>query len=287
MSTTNSLAEQTADVVTPDSTPGTTEVTDVQVPEVDDVDAAEPESTETVGAEPTGAEKRIKQLSAQRKAEQEARIRAEIEREYYKGLAEGSKSKPVESASAQPTNTQLVPPDINSYDTYDDYENARLAYNTAITEQRIFQKIHEQQRAAAAQQSAQATVSKFEKAAAEDSAFAEIWKNKPLWDTLPINQPMAEIIAASDVSPEVIKWVHNNRSEAQRIASMPPILAAREIALVEARIKLAPKPEPPKRVSAAPEPVKPLAGSSPATIDEDDLPMEEYYKRRTKQMYGR
>ena len=50
---------------------------------------------------------------------------------------------------------------------------------------------------------------------------------------------------------------------------------------------MTPKPAPPKKVSAAPEPVKPLAGSSPATIDEDDLPMEEYYKRRTKQLYGK
>jgi hypothetical protein len=56
--------------------------------------------------------------------------------------------------------------------------------------------------------------------------------------------------------------------------------------MVEAKIGFAPVVEPPKRVSSAPEPVKAVATTSSAVVDEDTLPMEEYHKRRTQQNYG-
>jgi hypothetical protein len=89
------------------------------------------------------------------------------------------------------------------------------------------------------------------------------------------------------MAPQLLKWLNNNRNEASRIASLPPIMAAHEIGMVAAGIKNTPKPAPPKRVSAAPDPIQTLTPSSSATVDEDDLPMEEYYKRRTKSLYGR
>lgn len=296
MSTQEFIVEQATDVVTAESTTANAiepaEVTEQQgtTGSTEEIESAEHEETETTGAAPSGAEKRIKQLAAQRKSEQEARIRAEVEREYYKGLAEGRATpQPVEQPQVPTQQPNIPPPEpiLDAFETYEEYERARTEYYIQLAEHRMLQRIQQQQMQVVQQQKATEATQKLETAAKEDPVFAEIWKNKALWDTLPISAPMAEVITASPISAEVIKWVHANRDAARQIAAMPPLLAAREIAMVEAAIKSAPRPAPPKRVSAAPEPIATINPALSNVVDEDDLPMDEYYRRRTKQIYGR
>jgi hypothetical protein len=259
-------------------------------------DVSDPEHNEEVGSSPR-VQKRIKQLAAQKNEEREARQKAEIEREYYKGLAEGRSAKQPHETQAPtqpqrvPTTPVIVAPNIDDFETFEDYEKAKDEYIIQVAEHRVTQSFRKQQYEQDQRQfvarKAQETSSKLENAAKEDPAFAEIWRSKPLWDSLPINEGMAEVIAESPISAEVIKWIHTNRTEAVRIASLNPISSARALAMVEAKISSAPKPTPPKRVSAAPEPIGTINSSTSGFLDEDDLPMEEYYKRRTKQLYGR
>ena len=298
MSTKTGSVEQTTEVVTAESAPAETnevveteQVVNTESTPVDEIDSDEHEETVDTGSAP-GAQKRIKQLAAQRKIEQKARIKAELEREYYKGLAENrSATQPEKQAPAAqvhvPQPIAPVPPVLDNFENFEDYERAKDEYVIQTAEYRMMARQNQQQAQRNNQQKAAEISSKLNTAAKEDPAFAQIWTNKALWDTLPINASMAEVISASPDSPELIKWVHANRQEATRIANMTPAMAAREIALVEASIKNAPKPTPPKRVSAAPEPIQTINPSTSNTIDEDNLPMEEYYKRRTKQMLGR
>ena len=81
--------------------------------------------------------------------------------------------------------------------------------------------------------------------------------------------------------------MNNNREEAAKIARMEPMRAAVEFGKIEAKISSTPKPEAPKKVSAAPAPISTVQATASATVDEDNLPMDEYYKRRTKAVYGR
>lgn len=288
---TEQIVGSTTEVATPDSTPVEPKVeTEVSVEEQINDSEVSQEETEIQGAEPSGAQKRIKQLAAQRKAAEEARIKAEVEREYYKGLAEGRVKNETQSTPQTPTiNNSVkepVEPNLENFETFEEYERANKRYIADLAKYELRMEMQKAQQAQIQTQKNNEVISKFNTAAKEDPAFAELWTNKALWDTLPINNPMAEVIANSDIGPELIKWVHNNRTEANKIAAMPPVMAIKALTMVEAKMTLTPKPET-KKVSAAPSPIQTINPATSAEVDEDNLPMEEYYKRRTKQLYGR
>ena len=72
---------------------------------------------------------------------------------------------------------------------------------------------------------------------------------------LPITTIMADTIRASEVGPEVAYYLGTNIKETERIARLPPILQAKEIGKIEA--KLADNP-PVKRTTSAPAPITPV-----------------------------
>jgi hypothetical protein len=70
---------------------------------------------------------------------------------------------------------------------------------------------------------------------------------------------MADTIRASDIGPEVAYYLGTNVKETERIARLPPILQAKEIGKIEA--KLADNP-PVKRSTSAPAPITPVTARS-------------------------
>lgn len=76
---------------------------------------------------------------------------------------------------------------------------------------------------------------------------------------LPITNVMADTIRASDVGPDVAYYLGTNVKETERIARLPPILQAKEIGKIEA--KLADHP-PVKRTTSAPAPITPVTARS-------------------------
>jgi len=72
---------------------------------------------------------------------------------------------------------------------------------------------------------------------------------------LPVTETMAQTIQASDMGPDVIYWLGSNPKEAERISRLNPLLQAREIGKIEA--KLASNP-PAKKTSTAPAPIAPV-----------------------------
>lgn len=73
---------------------------------------------------------------------------------------------------------------------------------------------------------------------------------------LPITAVMADTIRASDVGPDVAYYLGSNVKEAERIARLPPLLQAKEIGKIEA--KLASDPAPTRKASSAPTPISPV-----------------------------
>ena len=282
MSEENSFVEQTTADVTPESSPVVEPAQAVEGEEVEGLDTESAEITEQPVAG-TGAERRIKQLAAQRKAEQEARIKAEREAAYYRGLSEARGGETPKPQATQPQEVQPVAPEFDQFETLEEYDRAKDEYLVQLAEYRIAKRYVEHQKQQAEQAIQQQFTQRIDEAAAADPSFRDIL-NDP---TLPVSKDMVQVLQHSELSPQILKWIHNNRAEAQKIMRMPLVLAAKELGAIEARIKATPKPEPPKRVSAAPEPIQALTPASPAVVDDEDLPMEEYYRRRTKQMYGR
>lgn len=91
---------------------------------------------------------------------------------------------------------------------------------------------------------------------------------------LPITQHMAEVVLNSDIGPEILYALGSDPKEASRISQLSPIMQAREIGRLEA--KLAANP-PAKKTSSAPTPISPVrptanGGKTLDTTDPKSLP---------------
>ena len=234
---------------------------------------------EEQGSEPPKA---VRELIEQRKKRQ----KAEQEAAYWRGMAEarGPQQAPQEQPQAAPASNQPPKaPVLDNFDTYEEYEQAKDEYVIAKAEYQITQKYLQQQRAAQQKQAQMSFEQRLNDAAKADPTILEI-KNDP---TLPVSELMAQMLQRMETAPQMLKWLNNNRDDAQRMMRMDPMSLAMEFGRVDTLIKSTPKPPAPKKVSAAPAPIQTVQATSSAEIDEDDLPMEEYYKRRTKQLLGR
>ena len=244
--------------------------TDVQNPEVgqsgspeaaNEGTSASPQETES-----NKAEKRIQQLVArQREAEREAA--------YWKGVAEASarQQKPVEEDISKKE------PKVDDFENYDDYLIAKAVH---VMESKLPAA---SKPVSVDQQLNQRFVEKIEAVASHDPAIHDI-VNDP---TLPINPNMAMIIKASDIPDKLLRHLNNNREEALKIFKMNPIDAARQMMRLEVRLESAPNPSPPKTVSSAPEPVKTVIPNTTVTTNLDEIPMDEFMKRRNKTDRGK
>ena len=77
---------------------------------------------------------------------------------------------------------------------------------------------------------------------------------------LPISNAMAETIQASDIGPDIAYYLGSNPKEAARIAALnSPILQAKEIGKIEAKIASEPVL---KKTTSAPPPIAPISGRS-------------------------
>ena len=80
--------------------------------------------------------------------------------------------------------------------------------------------------------------------------------------SLKVTTVMAQTIQASDVGPEVAYFLGLNPKEAERISKLSPILQAKEIGKLEAKVAESP---PVRRPSNAPAPITPVAAQSAGT----------------------
>jgi hypothetical protein len=101
---------------------------------------------------------------------------------------------------------------------------------------------------------------KEEEARAKYDDFEQVAYNPKL----PITDVMAQTIQASEIGPEMAYYLGLNPKEAERISKLSPILQAKEIGKIEAKLSDNP---PVKKTSNAPAPIAPVTArtsSSPA-----------------------
>ena len=239
-------------------------VPEAPVPEAP-VETEVPAEQSEEGKPESRAEKRIKQLVAkQREAEREA--------DYWRG-----KASQAEVPQAQPAPQGQTPaPTADQFEAYDDFLVAKAKY-----EIKAEQTAQEWKAKVDAYESN--FTSRINKAAENEPDILEIVNDR----TLPISQTMAVAIKESEVAPDILKYLSRNREESRKIAMMNPIAATRAIGSIEYRLSNLPKPEPVKKISQAPEPIKPVESKGSQSVDLDKLPMDEYVKRRNSEQYGK
>ena len=151
----------------------------------------------------------------------------------------------------------------------DDFDNA-ARYAEALAEQKAQEMLRQRE---AAQQQAKLLETYHEKeedARGRYDDFEQVAYNP----SLPVTDVMAQSIQASDTGPDIIYWLGSNPKEASRISNLPPILQAKEIGKIEARLAADP---PVKKTSTAPAPIAPVtarSASSPAYDTTDPRSMK-------------
>ena len=160
--------------------------------------------------------------------------------------------------AAQPAPRSAEPPSAEQFSTPEAYAEA-LAERKA--EELIRQRELDRQRLE--------FVSAYEEREADAMERYEDFKQVAYNQSLPITHTMAEAIRASDIGPDVAYFLGANPKEADRISRLAPILQAKEIGRVEA--KLAANP-PVKKTTSAPTPISPVTAktSGQSTYDTTD-----------------
>jgi len=148
---------------------------------------------------------------------------------------------------AQPpvNGTELNPADFADNDAYVD----------ALADQRAQRIVEDRERKKQTSEVVEAYHTREEAAREKYDDFEQVAYNPKV----PITEPMAEAIRASDIGPEVAYYLGSNVAEAARIAKLSPFVQAKEIGRIEATLASAP---PVKKTSSAPAPIVPINSKS-------------------------
>jgi len=139
----------------------------------------------------------------------------------------------------------------------DDFTNAQ-AYADALAERKAQELLA--RRTAVAEQATvlDAYQDREEEARSKYDDFEQVAYNPKL----PVTETMAQTIQSSEIGPDVIYWLGSNPKEADRIARLSPLMQAREIGKIEARLASNP---PAKKTSTAPAPIAPVTARTTGT----------------------
>ena len=213
-----------------------------------EVDSAQaPEATaapETAQSTPEIAETQPEQTPEEKKftqAEIDAMISKRLAREQRKWEREQ------QAKLAEMQTRQAVPKDIPPVDQFESPE----AYAEALALRKAEELVAQRERQRAQTAMLEAYHEREEEARNKYDDFQEVAYNPQLR----VTEVMAETIQASDAGPDIAYWLGSNPKEADRIARLSPLLQAREIGKIEARLAADP---PQKKTSSAPAPITPV-----------------------------
>ena len=134
----------------------------------------------------------------------------------------------------------VTPPSLDQYGTVDEYAEARAE-----------QIIQTRQQQARHSEIVSAYQDREEDARDKYEDFEQVAYNP----NLPITTVMAQTIQASEIGPEVAYYLGANPKEADRISRLEPMIQAKEIGRIEAKLVTDP---PVKKSTSAPSPISPV-----------------------------
>ncbi|MGD0229699.1 MAG: hypothetical protein ABSC19_04975 [Syntrophorhabdales bacterium] len=280
------IVHSATQAVDPGSGPGEESAPSTTEPEVPSSAA-----TQEAGSSPATPDGNIdgqgaKPPEAERSKDAASRIQQLVaQREYWKGVAEGRirdvrpEARPPAAVPGAP-----VPPEPTGFSRWEDYEQAKARYavDKAKFELRTEIAVHQARETIA--KTDRAFRERMEKAAEADPELMTMAHDP----TLRISLPMALAIRESAAAPELLRHLGENREEAARIASLPPLAAAKEMGRIEARfLRPERREDQPRTVSQAPEPAR-VVGGTRGNIepDLDKIPIEDFMSRRNEAQYG-
>ena len=166
-----------------------------------------------------------------------------------------------ERERAAQASTPVAPRDLPAPDQFNSVEE----YADALAYQKAEQLIEQREQQRQQHEILETYHDKEEEARAKYDDFEQVAYNP----SVPITQVMAQSIQASDVGPDLAYYLGTNIKEAERIARLAPILQAKEIGRLEAKIANEPVT---KKTTSAPAPISPVTakGSGSPAYDTTD-----------------
>lgn len=223
-------------------------------------EAPEPEAPTSEDAE---AEKVLDEHEEPKKRSGVARLKAklEFERAEKERIARELEAIRQAQAPAPKAERPVGRPQLDQFQTYDEYEVARDEW---VAEEAVRRFQERSQKEAAEKEFKtldQAWKQKVRALQAKDDDFDEGETLQALNSAGVVIHPvMAEAIYTSDAGPELLKYLGDNTDEARRIAALSPARAARELGRIESRLVGAvEKAQPKPKTSQAPPPIPPVA----------------------------
>lgn len=156
---------------------------------------------------------------------------------------------------------QSVPSELPPVDQFESPEAYVEALAMKKAEELIAQRELQKQRA----QIEEAYAEREEESRGKHDDFDQVAYNPQLR----ITDVMAETIKASDLGPDLAYWLGSNPKEADRISRLSPLMQAREIGKIEAKLGAEP---PQKKSTSAPAPISPVTARAvnPGVTDTTD-----------------
>jgi len=215
-----------------------------------------PEQEVTTASEPDAV---AVEVSEEPKTESKVFTQEELDAAIGKRLAreqrKWERERAIQATKPEPPKETPLP------DQYDSIEAYAEALATTKAEQLIAQREQQKEK----YELLEAYQDKEEEARAKYDDFEQVAYNPKL----PITTVMAETIQASDIGPDVAYFLGVNPKEAERISKLSPILQAKEIGRLEAKIASEPMT---KKTTSAPAPISPVTakGSNTPAYDTTD-----------------
>jgi hypothetical protein len=243
----------------------------------------ETKTPEKTGSEPAVDSQVVEELKKVRRraqqAEQELRQKAE-EAANLRGQLE-ERNKQAVSATAQPKTVDgTKPPQVNDYENYDDFLEAKITYNMQVKENARKQEEVKVQRDKEQKSIDSAFYARVAKVQAEKLPdYDEVIRSTPF----NVNTGVLQAIKESEIGPEVAYHLAKNPSIIEKIGQMSFASAVREIGKIEAQLSTNNEPvkKQTKQVSQAPEPIKTVnASAAPVTVDPDKQSIDDWMSRR-------
>lgn len=256
-----------------------------------------PADDTSANAEPAEKPKNKVPKSVQRRIDREVKKRRELERELEELKRKQAQPK-VSDSEGEKQEDQAAGPQPEAFDTWDDYQQAQEVWEQS-------REKHDAKTSAKSAKAEEPETSPEPEIALEVQEAAELVRDsiedvkenvsdydevlqKAVDDGLLITDDMTIALSETDNPGQVLYELAKNPKESQRIGKMSKTRQTREIFRLEEKMSREaekPAPKPKKKTTNAPDPVKPLGGTSTGTKTymDPDISFAEFERMRNEE----
>lgn len=240
-----------------------------EVPKVEEIQSdatetpraeTEPESDPEEQQEQTDSEDKPKGKGLQKRFDKLTKKIHELEAKLAEKPASG-KADVVNPESAKTPEGKPVAPKLEDFADWNEYKSAENEYLDKLTDWKIDQR----EKASKAKAQQDETADQWSKRTAQAKATLKDFDEVMQDADIPISPAMQQAIVESELGPQLAYHLAKNPADAERIAKLSPIAAARELGKLEASLTAESAPKPQPKLSRAPDPITPVSKSSKTT----------------------